>query len=185
MFNAAFGPRTGIARYFVLRSFSFMAIDFTFAYGSSMNRSDLRSWLESNGYDSSLVTDSGLAILEDYDYVWNYFSEKRRGGGANLERKDGCTICGVLIEFDQTLMKAFDRKEGHPFFYSRGEQRIPVRKLNSAETVSAWIYLARPNRGVRRDIWPTREYKRIVMEAANFWNFPEDCLRKIQEWQTQ
>lgn len=162
-----------------------MAIDFTFAYGSSMNRSDLRSWLESNGYDSSLITQSVPAVLENYDYVWNYFSEKRRGGGANLERKDGSRICGVLLEFDQSLLKAFDRKEGHPFFYSRGDQRAPVQKLFPEETVSAWIYLARPNRGDRRDIWPTREYKKLILDAAIFWNFSEDCTRKIRDWQTQ
>lgn len=162
-----------------------MATDFIFAYGSSMNRSDLRSWLESNGYDSSLITDSSPAILKDYDYVWNYFSEKRRGGGANLERKDGCSILGVLMEFDQSLLKAFDRKEGHPFFYSRGEQRMPVRKLIGDELVSAWVYLAKPNKGERRDIWPTREYRRIIMEAAIFWNFPEEYRRNIQGWQTQ
>lgn len=162
-----------------------MAIDFTFAYGSSMNRSDLRSWLESNGYDSSLITQSVPAVLENYDYVWNYFSEKRRGGGANLERKDGSRICGVLLEFDQSLLKAFDRKEGHPFFYSRGDQRAPVQKMFPEETVSAWIYLARPNRGDRRDIWPTREYKKLILDAAIFWNFSEDCTRKIRDWQTQ
>ena len=57
-----------------------MATDFTFAYGSNMNRSELRSWLEANGYDSSLIVDASPATLEGYDFVWNYYSQARSGG---------------------------------------------------------------------------------------------------------
>jgi hypothetical protein len=162
-----------------------MATDFTFAYGSNMNRSDLRSWLEANGYDSSLVVDASPATLEGYDFVWNYYSQKRSGGTANLERKESSTVWGLLIEFETSLLKAFDRKEGHPFFYSRGDKRVAVRRDRDGETVFAWLYLAKPNRDGRRDVWPTRPYKKIVLDAAIFWKFPEDYVAKINDWETQ
>ena len=162
-----------------------MVNDFTFAYGSNMNRSDLRSWLESNGYDSSLIVNALPATLQDFDFVWNYYSQKRAGGAANLEHKENALVWGLLIEFDESLLKAFDRKEGHPYFYSRGEQRMPVLRMDDGKEVFAWIYFARPNKGGRRDVWPTRDYKRIILEAADFWKFPEDCVRRIQGWQTQ
>jgi gamma-glutamylcyclotransferase (GGCT)/AIG2-like uncharacterized protein YtfP len=162
-----------------------MATDFTFAYGSNMNRSHLRSWLEANGYDSSLIVDATPATLEGYDFVWNYYSRGWAGGTANLERKEGSIIHGVLIEFEEHLLKAFDHKEGHPYFYSRGEQRISVRRDGDGKSVSAWIYLAAPNKGERRDVWPAREYKRTILEAASFSEFPEDYVKKIKDWPTQ
>jgi gamma-glutamylcyclotransferase (GGCT)/AIG2-like uncharacterized protein YtfP len=162
-----------------------MATDFTFAYGSNMNRSELRSWLEANGYDSSLILDVSPATLDGYDVVWNYYSQARSGGTANLERKDNSTVWGLVIEFESTLLKAFDRKEGHPFFYSRGEKRVAVRRDRDGETVLAWLYLAKPNRGDRRDIWPTRQYKKIVLDAAAFWKLPVDYVEKIRGWETQ
>lgn len=162
-----------------------MSTDFIFAYGSNMNRSELRSWLEANGYDSSLIEEVSPASLDGYDFVWNYYAQGRRGGTANLEHKEGSTIWGVLIQFDESLLKAFDRNEGHPYFYSRGEKRVAIRRQKDGETVSAWLYLAKPNKGGRRDIRPTREYKKIVLDAALFWELPDDHVEKIKNWQTQ
>jgi len=162
-----------------------MGTDFTFGYGSNMNRSDLRSWLERNGYDSSMVVNWWPARLEGYDFVWNYRSSFRGGGAANLEPKEGSVVYGLLLEFENPLLKAFDRKEGHPLFYSRGQDRIPVIRLEDNETVSAWVYLADPNRHGRRDVWPTRAYKKIILTAAVELGLPEDYLEKIKAWETR
>ncbi len=162
-----------------------MAHDFIFAYGSNMNRSDLRSWLEADGFDSSLLIEATPATLEGYDFVWNYYSVSRGGGTANLEPKEKSTIWGLLLEIDESLLKAFDRKQGHPFFYSRGEERIPVRRTDNGDTVSAWIYFGKPNRGDKRDIWPSRNNKKIVLNGAIFWGFPQDYIEKINAWSTQ
>jgi gamma-glutamylcyclotransferase (GGCT)/AIG2-like uncharacterized protein YtfP len=162
-----------------------MAVDFIFAYDSNMNRSDLRSWLEAGGYDSSLVVAMSPAKLDGYDFVWNFYSQGRGGGEANLEHKEGSTIRGILIEIDEDLLKAFDRKEGHPFFYSRGQSRVPVTRIEDGNTILAWVYIAKGNKGERRDVRPTREYKKLVLEAALFWDFPEDYVDKIKAWPTQ
>jgi hypothetical protein len=162
-----------------------MGKDFIFSYGAGMNRSALRAWLESMGYDSSLVVGYSQAVLDGYDYVWNYYSSGRGGGTANLEPKENSSVRGVLIEFEDSLLKAFDKKEGHPSFYSRGESRLPVLRLDDNQVVLAWVYLARPNRGDSRDIWPSREYKKIVIAAAVEANFPEEEVEKIKAWKTQ
>lgn len=162
-----------------------MATEFVFAYGASMNRSDLRSWLEANGYDSSLVVVATPAALEGYDFVWNYFTRSRGGGTANIEPRDSSTIWGVLLEIEPALLKALDRREGHPYFYSRGDHKVPVRRLGDQKTVFAWVYIARPNKGSRRDVWPTREYRTLIADAAAFWKLPEDYVEGIRSWQTQ
>lgn len=161
-----------------------MPTDFVFFYDSSMNRSDLRSWLEAGGYDSSLIVNAEPAKLEGYDFVWNYYSTGKAGGTANLEHKEGSTIWGVLIEFEDSLLKAFDRRQGHPMFYSRGENRIPVQRVPDGKTVFAWLYIAGPNKRDRRDVWPSRGYKKVILDAALFWDFPQDYIEKIKEWQT-
>jgi gamma-glutamylcyclotransferase (GGCT)/AIG2-like uncharacterized protein YtfP len=162
-----------------------MPTDFIFAYGSNMNRSELRSWLEGSGYDSSLVVDASPATLHGYDFVWNYYMTSRGGGTANLEHKDNSIIWGILLELDESLLKAFDRKEGHPYFYSRGDSRVPVKRERDGETVMAWIYLANPNKSTKRDMRPTRDYKRIILNAVNFWEFPQEYVEKIENWEAQ
>ena len=53
------------------------------------------------------------------------------------------------------------------------------------QTVMALLYLARPNRGNARDLRPTRDYKRIILEAAEFWGLPQDYIEKIKGWAAQ
>ena len=159
-----------------------MDVDYVFAYGSNMNSSDLRSWLERNGYDSSLILNRWPATLDGYDFVWDYYSSGRRGGACNLKQKDGSRIYGVLLEIDEALLKAFDRKEGNPIFYSRGRKRVPVLREEDNKVIPAWLYLAQPNKGSRTDVWPTREYKKIVLDGATEFNLPDEHIETINNW---
>jgi hypothetical protein len=161
-----------------------MTTEYIFAYGSTMNRSESRSWLEANGYDSSLVLSATPAKLENHELVWNYYSRGRGGGIANVEPREGATVWGVLLEMESHLLKAFDRKYGHPTFFSRGQSRLPVQRLSDGKAVFAWVYAAKSNKGGRRDIWPTRDYKRVVLEAAKFWELPEEYIEKISHLET-
>jgi gamma-glutamylcyclotransferase (GGCT)/AIG2-like uncharacterized protein YtfP len=161
-----------------------MSTDFTFAYGSNMNYSDLRSWLERNGYESSRIVNRWIATLDGYGFVWNYYSRSRAGGAANLERKDKATVWGILIEFDTPILKAFDRKEGHPYFYSRGNDRVPVTRVEDKQVIPAWLYVASPNMGNRRDVRPTRVYKKIIVDAAIEEGLPEDYVSELKDWPT-
>lgn len=153
-----------------------------FVYGSSMNHSELMSWLDDNGYDASLIVDATPAKLEGYDFVWNYFSPSRGGGTVNLERKADSHVLGLLIEIEDSLLKAFDAKEGHPKYYARRDNRVPVKRLEDGKTVFAWLYIANPNKGTKRDIWPTADYKQKILRAASFWGLPEAYTAKIRSW---
>jgi gamma-glutamylcyclotransferase (GGCT)/AIG2-like uncharacterized protein YtfP len=162
-----------------------MATDYIFSYGSDMNRSELRSWLEGAGHDSSLIVEMTPAVLENYDFVWNYYSRGKGGGTANLEQKEGSGIWGILIELDESLLKAFDRKEGHPYFYSRGSKKVSVTRIRDGEKILAWLYLANPNKSTTLDMRPTREYRSTILKAATFWGFPEEFMEKIRAWDVQ
>ncbi len=156
-----------------------------FVYGSDMNHSGLMDWLEANGYDSATIIGATPAVLDGYDFVWNYYSRDRAGGAVNVEPHANSRVYGLLIEFDESLLGAFDRKAGHPRFYARKETRVAVRRLDNGNTSFAWLYTAKPNRRGRRDVWPTEDYKNTLIEAARFWELPPEHLDKMSAWHTQ
>lgn len=155
---------------------------YVFLYGSDMNHSELLDWLENNDYDAKRAVDGSPGVLKDYDFVWNYYSPSRKGGAVNIQPKPNSQIWGVLLEVEDTLLQAFDEKAGHPKYYSRGDQRLPIKRLDDGKTVFAWVYKANPSHGKKTDIWPTREYKQKILEAAKFWGFPNDYLNRITSW---
>lgn len=159
-----------------------MQTDFVFGYSSLMNDSELRAWLETSGYDSSLLRNIEAAKLTGYELVWNHYAPSRGGGRANLRRRDGAFIYGALIEFEWQLLKAFDRREAHPAIYSRGEERIPVQRLDDGKTVFAWVYIGVPNRPEGAVALPSRDYRRILVQAARRLNFPEDYIAAMEMW---
>ena len=150
-----------------------------------MNHPELLEWLDAHGYDSSLILSATPGILEGYDYVWNFYSPSRGGGAVNLERKKNSRVWGLLIEFEDPLLQAFDRREGHPFAYTRGHKRVAVTRAPDGEKVFAWLYLANVPANTRRDILPTPEYKGTIVQAARFWGFPEDYVSRLKSWETR
>ncbi|MFH1114671.1 MAG: gamma-glutamylcyclotransferase [Pseudomonadota bacterium] len=158
---------------------------FVFAYGSKMNHPELLRWLKTHGYDSSMVVDAAPGILDGYDYVWNSYSPTRGGGVVNLEHKENAKVWGLLIEFQDPLLRAFDEREGHPTAYSRGPKRIPVTRVQDGKTVFAWLYLANAHKQKGRDVRPTKEYKNTIIQAARFWEFPKDYVSRLEAWKTR
>jgi hypothetical protein len=158
---------------------------FVFVYGSEMNHQELLSWLGSHNYDSTIILDAAPGVLDDYDLVWNYYSPSRGGGTVNLEPKKSSSVWGLLVEVEDRGLKAFDRKEGHPLFYTRGDNRVSIRRINDGTTVFAWLYRAKPNSFGARNVWPTVEYKQKILEAANFWQFPKRYVEKLESLPTR
>jgi gamma-glutamylcyclotransferase (GGCT)/AIG2-like uncharacterized protein YtfP len=160
-------------------------ICFVFVYGSEMNHQKLLEWLKANHYDSSVVRDAEPGILDNYDLVWDYYSLSRGGGTANLEPKKNSKVWGLLVKIEDRGLTAFDRKEGHPRYYNRGDDRVAVKRVSDGKTVFAWLYRAKPNRAGAKNVWPTKDYKRTMIEAANFWQFPSRYIKKLENLPTR
>lgn len=159
--------------------------DYIFVYGSEMNHPELLKWMESHGYDTSLIHDATPAKLDGYGFVWDYYSEAKGGGTVNIEPREDSSIWGLLVKADRQLVRAFDMRQGHPTTYYRGDRRIPVRRMPDGTTLSAWLYVAKPNKHGRRDVWPTPDYKNRIVNAAKFWDFPSDYVSQIEKWRTR
>ena len=157
--------------------------DFTFAYGSNMNLEELKKWMVGKNFNPSKIIFAQAAILADYDLIWNYYSSTRECGAANLTSSRGSYVWGVLIELKEDLLGAFDKKEGHPQSYSRGNEHIPVT-TRDGRAIPAWVYIAKPKTDGTRDTRPTRAYKELLRIAAETCGFPPDYREKLSRIET-
>lgn len=151
-----------------------------FSYGSNMNLKDLRAWLSDRDYNPDGIISHEKALLKDYVYIWNYYSQSRKCGAANIEYKPDIDvyIWGVLIYIEDSLIKGIDRKEGHPDFYHR--EFVTVQDSNE-KPVKAITYIANHEKCKQNTVYPSEEYKNLIVEAAKEHRFPSDYIKRCLE----
>lgn len=155
-----------------------------FAYGSNMNLGDLGRWLERGQLSRDdiqatldLLKASGKrAVLEGYQLCWNYRSTNRKGGAANVEQAAGERVFGVAYCVGEKELGLFDSKERHPYSYEREPQQVLL--LDSQEEVPAWVYVA--NATSSGPVWPTAEYKTVLVEGARYWGLPSEHIATLE-----
>lgn len=153
--------------------------EWVFAYGSNMDTGDLRGWLAANGCRGDGILRVEPAILVGYRLVWNYRSISRNGGAANVEPCPGRELPGLALSVDASTLTAIDRKEGHPGYYSRGDLRLVVRLLRG-EDISAWVYVAVPERCSAAPVPPRRAYLDLLLRAAREHALPAWYVAELE-----
>jgi cation transport regulator ChaC len=171
-----------------------MGETWVFAYGSNMNLADLGRWLQCRHQRGQLSRDDmqqvlGVlnacgkrAVLEGWRVCWNYCSRKRGGGAANVEQAAGERVFGVAYRVGERELRLFDCKEGHPRYYKR-EEKQPVLLLDSQKEVTACVYVA--NATCPEPVWPTPEYKAILVEGARHWGLPPGYIAELESIPTK
>jgi hypothetical protein len=154
--------------------------DWTFAYGSNMDLDDLKRFFDENGFEDAVIEAVEPAYLCDYKLIWNYYSTSRRAGAANVESCSGRDLPGLALRVDKKALQAIDRKEGHPSFYSRGEERHKLKLFNGKE-VEGWVYIALPTRTKDNVVPPSKEYREFLIKAAKRYGFPEWYIKELEE----
>jgi len=154
-----------------------------FAYGSNLDLPDLERWLKTCGMGHVCPAAVEVAVLPDWELVWDYRSDARRGGAANVKPAPGGQVWGAVLTVDDALLQALDQKEGHPGRYRR--------RLASAEAVSApgvcvdaWVYVVTPPFLSREPVWPTRAYLDVVVRGARTLGLPAAYVAGLSETQT-
>ncbi|HTR56146.1 MAG TPA: gamma-glutamylcyclotransferase family protein [Kofleriaceae bacterium] len=159
------------------------SLEWTFAYGSNMDVDDLRSWFIANGHHKARIERCEPATLPGFRLVWNYYSQSRKGGAANIERFAGAVLPGVALHVNGAGLAAIDRKEGHPNYYSRGD--VPVRaQLIGGTSVEAWVYVAVADRCRATEIPPTRAYLDMMIRAAERVGLPAAHVEMLRSTPT-
>jgi len=145
-----------------------------------MDLDDLARWARSKGLPLPRVLAHHLACLHDFERVWNYRSEARAGGAANVRPKEANDVWGLVLEVDRETLWLIDRKEGHPGRYSRGNEPLPVEIFPEGRTVQAWVYQV-TKAYIRHDtIPPARAYLDLIIQSAIRHNFPSEALEALQ-----
>lgn len=147
--------------------------EWTFAYGSNMSIDDLQAWFAQKGHTAARVERVEPATLPGYRLIWNYYSNSRKGGAANVERAAGQILPGVALLVSCETLSAIDKKEGHPKYYSRGEARVPVQ-LADGTSIDAWLYVAVADRCRSATVPPRRAYLDIMILAAERVGLPAE-----------
>lgn len=88
-----------------------------FAYGSNLNEADLRQWCQQTGRPYPLGEKYANAWLPDMQLVFNYNSQRRKGGALNLRHRLGQATPGTLFHIAVDGLATLDEKEGSPNVY--------------------------------------------------------------------
>ena len=157
--------------------------NWVFAYGSNMATDDLRSRILATGGREDGLARVEAATLSGYRLIWNYRSKSRDGGAANVEPYAGQDLPGVALLVDADVLRAIDRKEGHPHFYDRGQAPLRVR-LGGGDEVDAWVYVARPERRSATPTLPRRAYLQLLIDGARLHGLPMSHIAELQAMPT-
>ncbi len=137
-----------------------------FAYGSNMNRAQMRS-------RTGQILEEQPGRLENYEMVFN---KKSRGGSAtaNIRPAPGKTVYGVLYKIPDAALRSLDRFEGVPVHY----RRIEVSATDSAgRKVAAQAYIAtRVEKGLR----PAAHYLQVILDGAGEHGLPAEYIGEIK-----
>jgi len=90
-----------------------------FAYGSNMSEQDLKEYGVFLDFDTCKE-----AVLKGYKLDFNYFSQRRNAGAANIMLEPTSHVEGLLFQIDDEEHKKIRSKEGYPNFYD--EIRVSV-----------------------------------------------------------
>lgn len=139
-----------------------------FAYGSNMSSEELQAWCPNAAFVS-------IARLPNHRLDFTRYSEKRKGGVADIVPSEGDDVWGVLYELPTEALPALDRKEG----VARGAYRrahVGV-ELPSGEHVRAMTYVVVEKEPPQP---PSDEYLNHLLVGAREWNLPAEYVAKLE-----
>ena len=152
-----------------------------FAYGSNMHLPDLDRWLRERDLDNIGPLRIERARIPDFELVWNYRSSVRQGGAANASPRTGAELRGLALFVDNTLLSAFDEKEGHPTRYDRGAAPVHTELLGSGAPVVSWLYRVTPAYESTVAVPPRAAYLQLLIEAAEEHDLGADYVQRLRE----
>lgn len=133
-----------------------------FAYGSNMNHEQMKKRCPSARFLTRVK-------LIDYEFVYDGYSDTRKGAVGNVIKSEGYIVEGGLFEVDELCISQLDRYEGYPRAYDR--QILEVKDDNNI-IYQAYVYL----RQAREIGKPSEEYRNIVLQGAKDCGLTEQYI---------
>jgi gamma-glutamylcyclotransferase (GGCT)/AIG2-like uncharacterized protein YtfP len=146
-----------------------------FAYGSNLDAAQMSQRCP----HAKLI---GLAALKDHRLDFSRYSNKRKGGVADVIAHPGDDVWGVVYELNEDDLKTLDVYEGYK---GQGKENVYDRRImpmvlyptGSAESVE--IYVVREK--ASQTIPPHRDYLDIIIQGAEQCGLPDDYIAKLKQ----
>jgi len=135
-----------------------------FGYGSNMNHGQMKKRCPEARYVKRV-------FLENYKFVYDGHSNKRKGAVGNIVKSGGQIVWGGLFEIGEKCRDELDRCENYPIDYDR--KYFNVTDDNESE-FKAIVYLREP----RLLGEPSPEYKKTIERGAEDCSLPADYIKK-------
>lgn len=137
-----------------------------FAYGSNIDERNMAEFCPG-------ARPVAPARLDGYRLEFNVYSDRWRGGAANLEPDPEAHVWGMVWELSPADVDRLDTYEGHPTFFRR--ERIEVRLGD--EDMECETYRVAHQKGFVR---PTDEYLNRVRSAMRVLGLPPEALDMLE-----
>lgn len=140
-----------------------------FGYGSNMNFKQMQNRCPKYKFIDK-------AYLEYYKFVYDGYSDKRKGPVANVIKDDRNRVWGGIFEITLKELCHLNCKEG---FYNKNDTRNSYDRdffrfyFENNEPYCAFIY----HRKSKKISTPSEEYRNIIIEGARNCNLPEDYIK--------
>lgn len=149
-----------------------------FAYGSNMDKKDLDDWCKQHNKRIMKFNDIAPAKLNDYKLSFNYYSNTRNGGAANIMPLKGSYVCGLLIKTDEKDLEIIRSKEGCPYCYNEVDIEVELFNGTSIKNVKSYKVV----KGKEKTSYqaPTKDYMKLIIRNAKKYNFPTEYISFLE-----
>lgn len=130
-----------------------------FAFGSNLSRIQMKGRCPQSEY---LCT----GTLQDYEFVYDGYSDARKGAVGNVLRSPGRRVLGAIYEVTQDDISKLD---GYEVNYSRSELSVIDE---GGKEVLAYVY----HRDALETGRPSDSYRSIIVDSARELEFPHDYI---------
>lgn len=146
-----------------------------FAYGSNMDWAQMKRRCPSSKFIC-------VAELRDHSLAFTRRSVKPGCGVADVVPDHNQNVWGVVYHIDETDIRRLDKAEGYDpgrdsNSYIRKERHVFAERDDKRPLLVS-IYFAEQQSDPPP---PNSEYKRLIVEGAQFWHLPEEYISRVNQ----
>ncbi len=139
-----------------------------FAYASNMSSEELGAWCPGAEFVA-------VAELPEHRLDFTRYSEKRRGGVADVVPSRGDRVWGALYELPDEELTALDRKESAPNVYRHEYVEVVTPAGGRVRAMTYMVIEKVPTEA------PSRAYLDLILEGARERGLPSDYVDSLAQ----
>ena len=151
-----------------------------------MDEDDFDKWCENHGKEQrykTIFNNIRPAKLEQYKLRFNYYSQSRCGGAANIMDELSSCVYGILMEIDENDLEVLSEKEGKKTY----EQKCVTVTIIKDEEIESNVktYKVKVEKEEKKDCPPTNYYLCLLIRNAIKYKFPLNYIEYLNQFRTK